>query len=341
MSTNIHRLTIMKTRAIVVPKEDSGKSVVDVVASLARKSRARAATLVQQGKVRVGGQVCRKADRPLRTGQRVTLDFADEPRFDGRPGQKQVVRDVPVEAKAIVVVYQDSDIIVVDKPVGLTTVRHADEAAEAGRGQRYLPATLVDVLPGRVKGPTSGRFRIRAVHRLDRDTSGLIVLARTVEAESHLGKQFRAHTIERGYLALVRGVAVEKRIESDLVRDRGDGRRGTGEGKDSQHAVTHVRVVETFPDLSLVECRLETGRTHQVRIHLGEQGIPLCGERIYDRPLHGKPAPDPSGAKRPMLHAASLEITHPRSGRRMKWAVEPPADFAEILRRVRGNKTEA
>jgi 23S rRNA pseudouridine1911/1915/1917 synthase len=108
------------------------------------------------------------------------------------------------------------------------------------------------------------------VHRLDKDTSGLVVFARTPEAESSLGQQFRAHTIERLYLAVVRGRARDDRIESWLFADRGDHRRGSGPRHGpGQHAVTHVRVVEELGDFTLVECRLKTGRTHQVRIPLG------------------------------------------------------------------------
>jgi 23S rRNA pseudouridine1911/1915/1917 synthase len=171
------------------------------------------------------------------------------------------------------------------------------------------------------------------VHRIDKETSGLVVLARTAEAESKLGKQFRAHTIGRRYLALVRGQAKDARIESHLVADRGDGRRGSG--KDGQLAVTHVRVVERLGDFSLVECELETGRTHQVRIHLGEAGIPLCGERLYDRPPHGRPLPDASGANRPMLHAAYLALDHPATGKRMEWHSKLPRDMAELMKRLK------
>src|SRR6185369_6780768 len=103
------------------------------------------------------------------------------------------------------------------------------------------------------------------------------------------------------------GQAKPGRIESHLVRDRGDGRRGSGkEPRAGERAVTHVRIVEEMGDYTLVECSLETGRTHQVRIHLGEAGTPLCGERVYDRPPHGRPLPDESGAARVTLHAASL-----------------------------------
>ena len=241
------------------------------------------------------------------------------------------------------IVYLDEHIVVVDKPAGLTTVRHAHETAEFGaRARRFLPRTLVDMLPPLIAARTKkGRrparpARIRAVHRLDKETSGLVVLARTPQSERHLGLQFRAHSIERRYLALVRGKAINERIESYLVADRGDGRRGSSpDRKEGQRAVTHVRLVEDLGDFSLVECRLETGRTHQVRIHLGERGTPLCGERIYDRPLNGNPLPDPSGAQRPALHAAYLAITHPATGKRLSWTSHLPRELSALCKHLR------
>ena len=126
-------------------------------------------------------------------------------------------------------------------------------------------------------------------------------------------------------------------MESVLVRDRGDGRRGssTDPNADGQRAVTHVRVVEALGDFTLVECRLETGRTHQVRIHLGESGTPLCGERLYDRPPHGPPAPDGSAARRTALHAATLGFDHPASGKRMRWTAPLPRDMRDLLQKLR------
>ena len=225
------------------------------------------------------------------------------------------------------ILFQDSQVVVVEKPSGLTTMRHPEEAAEFGkRAQRFLPPTLVDLLP---------LPRLRAVHRIDKETSGLVVFARTAQAETKLGRQFREHTIERRYLALLRGQAVSQRIESWLVRDRGDGRRGSGPPGEGQRAVTHVKVLEQLGLCTLVECRLETGRTHQVRIHLGEAGTPICGERIYDRPLNGRPLPDGSGAKRIMLHAARLGFDHPATGKRMTWDSPLPPDMAKLLERVR------
>jgi 23S rRNA pseudouridine1911/1915/1917 synthase len=174
---------------------------------------------------------------------------------------------------------------------------------------------------------------VYAVHRLDRDTSGLVVFARNRAAERALGQQFRAHTVTRRYLALVRGRARPGKIESYLVRDRGDGRRGSSPA--GQRAVTHVRVLEELGEFTLVECRLETGRTHQVRIHLGEAGTPICGERIYDRPVHGAPLPDTSGASRLALHAAHLGLTHPTTGRRLEWHSPLPADLQRLLEHCR------
>ncbi len=244
--------------------------------------------------------------------------------------------------------YADAQLVVVDKPAGLTTMRHEYEAEEFGaRGRRFLPRTLADLLPELLgQGKRGGKAKVRAVHRLDRETSGLVVFARTPEAARHLGKQFREHTVERCYLGLTRGVPREGRVESNLVRDRGDGRRGTppcpplrgggsGGGGEGQRAVTHVRIVETLGDFALVECCLETGRTHQVRIHLGELGTPLCGERVYDRPLHGRALPDASGARRPLLHAAALGLEHPTTGKRLTWESPLPADMAEPLNRLR------
>ena len=236
---------------------------------------------------------------------------------------------------AIDVIYADEALVVVNKPAGLTTMRHTYEEAEFGeRARRYLPKTLADYLPSFLGSP---RRKVYAVHRLDRDTSGLVVFARTPQAARQLSEQLRSHRIERRYWAITRGIPPEGRLESWLVRDRGDGRRGstTPNAAGAKRAVTYVQVIEKLGPFALVECRLETGRTHQVRIHLGEAGTPLCGERLYDRPLHGKPYPDASGATRPMLHACTLGFVHPITGESLLWEAPPPADFRELVERLR------
>ena len=308
------------------PKE-AGKTILDWMCDRLGLSRTEASRLLQMRKVRLAGNPCSNPDSRLRAGQRVEVPQPRE--TPPRPVSRR--RDRPNGPQPILR-HIDEQIVIVDKPTGLTTMRHAEEAAEFGRrGKRFLPTTLADLLPALIAEETDEPSRpVIPVHRIDKETSGLVVFARTTKAESHLGDQFRAHRVERRYHALVRGIATPGRIESIIVRDRGDGRRGSGEGQ-GQHAVTHVEVLETFVGLSLVECRLETGRTHQVRIHLGEAGTPLCGERIYDRPLNGKPFPDPSGMKRVALHAIVLGLVHPATGKTMRWTSALPDDMARLL----------
>jgi 23S rRNA pseudouridine1911/1915/1917 synthase len=324
----------MAVKTLILGKRQSGQALAAVLMGSFRLSDRDVARYLKNRWVRLDGALCQRAEQRVRAGQRLQV-VMPRPKPAGTPSSRASTPDMPAIASDIAILYCDDQIVVVDKPAGLTTVRHADETKEFGdRARRFLPPTLVDLLP-RLLPASKGPSRIRAVHRLDKETSGLVVLARSAAAEGHLGKQFRARRIERTYLALVRGQAQDERIASHFVPDRGDGRRGSTDSGKGQHAVTHVRVVEGLGAFTLVECRLETGRTHQVRIHLGERGTPLCGERIYDRPLHGKPVPDPSGAERPMLHAATLALIHPATGKRLAWESALPQDMRALLKRLR------
>jgi 23S rRNA pseudouridine1911/1915/1917 synthase len=329
----------MATHTLIINRRQAGQLLTDILRAQLRLPHAEVARCVRERGVRLAGNVCTDPNRRVRSGQRVQVTYrppaaTHSKRRTVEPREKP---PVPPATHGVVVRYVDEAIAVVEKPAGLTTVRHAEEAEAFGqRARRFLPPTLVDVLPPilRARGKLQ-QGRVRAVHRLDKETSGLVVFALTATTERHLGKQFRAHTVGRSYLALVRGTAHEGRIESNLVRDRGDGRRGSSASGAGQHAVTHVQVLEELGDFTLVECRLETGRTHQVRIHLGEHGTPLCGDRLYDRPVNGQPIPDDSGARRPMLHAAYLAIVHPASGRRMEWEAPVPEDMRALVQRIR------
>jgi 23S rRNA pseudouridine1911/1915/1917 synthase len=290
----------------------------------------------------LGAVVCRNPMAQVRRGQRVTVkgptrSASSRSGGEVKPSRRNDRRKAAAGPR-LTIRFMDADVIVVDKPPGVTTMRHPKEAAEFGaRAQRYLPATLADDLRNLIAANRQKQDpSVRAVHRVDRDTSGLVVFARTQLAQGHLAEQFRTHTVERRYLALVRGRAKSQRIESNLVEDRGDGRRGsTKEPGAGKRAVTHVRIIEDLGNYTLVECRLETGRTHQVRIHLGEAGTPICGERVYDRPLHGRPIPDASGMTRTALHAATLGFEHPRTGQRMQWTSAIPEDMAAAIKRIR------
>ncbi len=320
----------MTPHTFVVGRLDADQTVAAFLRTRLDLPWSKVKRLVESGQVRVAGQKVTDPAHRLKLGKHVEVVAANAP--EGTKPARAKLKEAPkYDGPMPALVYSDDSIAVVDKPPGLTTMRHAEEAAEFGeRGKKYLPATLADLLPAMLGRPGKA---VLAVHRIDRDTSGLVVFARTKPAEQHLTEQFKSHTVERRYLALVRGRPRATTIESQLVRDRGDGRRGSG--SDGQRAVTHVKVLEQLGEFALVECRLETGRTHQVRIHLGEAGWPLCGERVYDRPVNGSPIPDASGARRPMLHAVRLGLTQPATGERMVWDSPPPADFRDVLARLR------
>ncbi len=237
--------------------------------------------------------------------------------------------------------YWDEHVVVVDKPAGVTTTRHHEEQRWPTRRKQIQP-TLDEMLPPilvkieRGRRGKAQRLPVRAVHRLDRDTSGLLVFARTAGAAKSLTKQFREHTTKRRYLAIVHGKVKAQTITSRLVRDRGDGRRGsTIEENVGKESTTHVRPLETLDDYTLVECILETGRTHQIRIHLAEAGHVVCGEKVYHIPLHGRPVKDKSGALRVALHAAMLGFDHPVTGEYVELETPLPDDLRKLLKRLR------
>lgn len=238
----------------------------------------------------------------------------------------------------------DEHVVVVEKPSGLTSNRHREERDWSAHRRQMQPT--LDELLSRVVSKLDTRRRgkgvpvpVRAVHRLDRDTSGLMVFARTAKAERHLAEQFRHHTTHRRYLAIVEGAVEAQTITTNLVRDRGDGHRGSTTQPDvGKLAVTHVRPLEQLAGgkYTLIECRLKTGRTHQIRIHLSELGHTVCGEKIYRHPLHGRPTIDKSGAPRLALHAAELGFEHPQTGEQLRFEMPFPPDLRGFLEKLRG-----
>jgi 23S rRNA pseudouridine1911/1915/1917 synthase len=230
------------------------------------------------------------------------------------------------------IVYVDRDVVVVDKPAGMLAV--ADE-----RGNKETLAEYARTLLRRMGG-RGGDVGLGVVHRLDKDTSGLMVFTRTAEAKRILAAQFRAHDIERVYHAIAHGDVPGTDIETYLVMDRGDGLRGShgvyrrahgAPPSDAKRSVTHVGPIESLKGATLIECRLETGRQHQIRIHLAETGHPLVGEQVYIRDYPG-PKID---APRTMLHARTLGFAHPGTGEMMSFEREAPQDFGEMLSRLR------
>ncbi len=305
---------------LVVSAAQSGRTVSAVVREALSLPWTRAKALCESGRVTVEGQAAEDPGARVLDGMTITVDVHAPRRRAGALSREEIV-------------YADRDVVVVEKPAGVISVPF-----EPGDKD-----TLVDRTRAALRR-TSGGYdpQLGVVQRLDKDTTGLLVFARTVAAKRHLQQQFRAHSIERRYVALTHGLLMRGRtIESELIRDRGDGLRGSwgvfrrplakAPPPDAQHAVTHVRPIERLRGATLVECHLETGRQHQIRIHLAEAGHMLVGEPVYVREHRGERLDAP----RPMLHAASLGFVHPRTEESLFFDSDPPEDFLTVLRALR------
>lgn len=279
--------------------------------------------LIAARRVQVGETICSDAARRLKEGEVVAL----------LPEPKPLPPTAHVQRLAIR--FLDDHVVVVEKPSGINTVRHPAELGWKDQ-RRKLDPTLQDLtqwaIAHRLHRPAKSLPRLRIVHRLDKETSGLVVFARSPLAEQHLGHQFRQHTVIRRYLAVVKGVMTSRTIRSFLVRDRGDGRRGsTPLPHVGKEAITHVQLDRQLKGYSLLSCRLETGRTHQIRIHLAEAGHPVCGDKVYHRRADGVVIEDASGAPRLALHAIELGFVHPVTERPLHWTMPLPADLRSLI----------
>jgi 23S rRNA pseudouridine1911/1915/1917 synthase len=315
------------SRRVVV--EDGLPTVAAVVRELTELSWTKARGLVETGRVRVDGAQCFEPATRLTRGAVVEIDPTGKRR-----------RAPLLEPERLV--YVDPELVVVNKPAGLITVAYDEQDRRDSLIERTALALLEREPHARTRG--KGGERLGVVQRLDKDTTGLLVFARTRRARKGLEAQFRAHSVERRYVALVWGRAEAAVHDTVLVADRGDGLRGSWRGpkppKAGKRAVTKVRVEErlhgSFGEVTLISCRLETGRQHQIRIHLAEAGNPLLGEPVY------------AGARaralalevgRPMLHAASLSFRHPGNERTLRFESPLAPDFARLLESLRAQSS--
>lgn len=245
-------------------------------------------------------------------------------------------------------VFNDTQVVVVEKPAGIESCPFEDKRDRSKKNKKSNksgPLTLLELTQNLI------RFKgLKVVHRLDKDTSGLLVFAKNRDAEHSLAQQFRFGKTHRRYLALVHGHINDQMIETILMPDRGDGLRGSttlGERHPKvrelgKFAVTHLRVKEQgmaqAKPWSLIECELETGRTHQIRIHLSELGHPLIGEELYLKALGGGfYVNNPIAAPRQMLHAHELGIYHPIKNHPMSWKSPLPPDFLAVCSQIKTN----
>jgi 23S rRNA pseudouridine1911/1915/1917 synthase len=299
---------------LTIPPRHAGRRLDQSLAELLPEfSRSRLAAWIDAGRVHVdAGAASRK--QKVWGGETVTVE--PEPLPEAMSPRAQ--------AMDLDIVYEDEDILVIDKPPGLVT--HPG----AGNWQGTLLNALLHHHPQAAGLPRAG-----IVHRLDKDTSGLMVVAKTLPAQTLLVQALQARSVKRVYWAVARGVFAQPagQVEAPIGRHPTLRTKMAVVGEDrpsGKPALTHWRVLEQFSQCAWVECRLATGRTHQIRVHLAHIGHPLVGDAVYGGRARSQP-----DFQRQALHAVGLGLIHPRSGQALEWEAPPPADFQHLLAAVR------
>jgi 23S rRNA pseudouridine1911/1915/1917 synthase len=304
---------------LTVPAEYGGQRLDQILARLLpQHSRSRLQGWIREGRVEIDARPVGEPKQKLWGGERLTLAVAPDER-----SASSAPENIPID-----IVYEDETLLILDKSAGL--VVHPGSGNWSGTLLNALlhHAPQLDAVP-----------RAGIVHRLDKDTSGLMVVAKTLEAQTALVRQMQARTVKRYYQALVRGT-----LEGGGSVDAPIGRHPTQRTKmavvkTGKPARTHYRIVERFIDCTLVECALETGRTHQIRVHMTSIGHPLVGDTVYGTGTSR--VPKGPAFDRQALHARRLGLVHPSSGKPMLWKSALPDDMAELIATVRSEAFDA
>lgn len=299
---------------ITVPAGCAGQRLDQALARLFPDySRNRLARWVRDGQVTIDGRV-RAPRHKLDGGEAIELDPVPQEEMLAHRGE-----DIPLAT-----VHEDGSLLVLNKPAGL--VVHPG----SGNWRGTLLNALLHHAPALAEVPRAG-----IVHRLDKDTSGLLVVAKTLAAQVDLVRQLQAHSVKREYLAVVHGRPSRGgKVEAPIGRHPVNRTRMAVTAR-GRPAATHFEVLERYANAALLRCRLETGRTHQIRVHLGSLGHPLVGDPTYGKRNSSIPFP------RQALHAERLALVHPVTRETMSWQADPPADMQELIARLRGDQPPA
>ena len=296
-----------------VPPDCGGERLDRILARLLpQHSRNRLQTWIREGRVRLAGEPLTETKRKLWGGETIEIDAAAD-----EHAESSAPEDIPLD-----IVYEDETLLVLNKPAGLVV--------HPGNGNWH--GTLLNALLHHSPA-LAGIPRAGIVHRLDKDTSGLLVVAKTLAAQTDLVRQLQARTVKRRYRALLRGELTRDGSVDAPIGRHPSLRTRMAVVSNGKPARTHYHVLERFIGCTLVDCALETGRTHQIRVHMLSIGHPLVGDPVYGVGANRIPV----GAlfHRQALHAFRLGLVHPQSGRSMQWTAPLPDDFAELLEGVR------
>lgn len=308
-----------QTRFLVLPEEGGVRLDLLLAGRESGVTRTRIAKLIAAGKVLVGGRPCR-AGQKMKAGAEVQIEFPE-----ARPYAAALPEDIP-----LVVVYEDASIIVIDKPAGMVVHPAAG----------HWGGTLVNALLFHCRDLSGigGVFRPGIVHRLDKDTSGLMVAAKSDEAHLGLAGQFKRHEVKKTYQAVVCGLphVAEGRIEAAVGRHPSDRKKMSTKSKRGRSAITVWRIREHYGEAALLDVDIETGRTHQIRVHLADLGYPVVGDPVYGKPGRSNAFKDAAVRRlmknfpRQALHAWRLSFCHPATGAKMEFFSPLPEDMEEL-----------
>jgi 23S rRNA pseudouridine1911/1915/1917 synthase len=317
-------------RQLTVPEEANGQRLdLFLVQQLSEVSRSRVQLLLQQGSVLIDGKLA-KASRKLRSGENISVLGDPQP-----PPLRAMAEAIPLE-----IVYEDSDVAVVNKPAGMMV--HAGSGATEDARNR---GTLVNALLHHLQelSSTSGPLRPGIVHRLDKQTSGLIVVAKNDATHARLSSMFARRQVRKLYIALVQGELAQERgtVNASISRDSIRRTRMTTRREGGRTAVSHWQVLRRihgpYGSFTLVSVRIETGRTHQIRVHMASLGHPVVGDTLYGAPSAIAPLAAAASRlprlvlPRNFLHAAELEFAHPGSGEPLSLVSNLPADLKQFM----------
>ena len=294
----------------VVKKEESNKRIDAYLAANTNSSRVTIQRLIEEGKITVNNKNI-KASYKVQEGDKIIKEDEEIKEISLK------AQEIPLE-----ILYEDNDIIVVNKPKGL--VVHPANGNPDG--------TLVNAIMAICKGSLSGiggEIRPGIVHRLDKDTSGLIIVAKNDKAHINMSEQIKERNVKKTYIALVRGNVPEEEatINMPIGRSTKD-RKKMAVTKNGKQAITHFKVLKRYSKYTLLEIKIETGRTHQIRVHMAEIGYPVVGDAVYS---NGK---NEFGIEGQMLHAYKLEFMHPITNKHMELTAPLPQYFEEILKKL-------